>query len=142
MNMFIKPAFAAEDTVAITETVTDSAAIAQPPSEKEAMIMNIGMLVVLGVMFYLLLIRPQQKRFKEHSSMLKQLGKGAKVVTQGGLVGVIDKDVSDHEVQVDLGNGVKVTMMRSYIIGRYEDSIPSGKPANDDSKKKKDKSAK
>ncbi|OIN87591.1 MAG: preprotein translocase subunit YajC [Alphaproteobacteria bacterium CG1_02_46_17] len=105
--------------------------------------MNIGMLLVLGVLFYLLMIRPQQKRFKEHANMLQAMGPGVKIVTQGGLIGTIDKVISDHEIQVDIGNGIKVSMMRSYIIGRYEDNIPSSsKVANDDKKNKKDKSAK
>lgn len=139
--MFFTPAYA-EDAVVTTEVPAGAPAGAVPPNETETFMMNIGMLVVLAIMFYLLLIRPQQKRFKEHSNMLSQLGKGTKIVTQGGLVGTIDKEVSPHEVQIDLGNGVKVNMMRSYIIGKYEDSIPSGSPANDDKKNKKDQSAK
>lgn len=148
--MFIQSALA-QDAGAPTSTATTSStgtpastpAVGQP-SEGEAMLMNIGMLALLGVMFYLLLIRPQQRRFKEHANMIQSMGVGSKIVTQGGLIGVIDKMVSDHEVQIDLGNGVKVTMMRSYIIGKYEDSIPSqsSKIANDDKKAKKDKSSK
>lgn len=103
--------------------------------------MNVGMIFVLGILFYVLLIRPQQRRFKEHASMLGGLDKGTKVVTQGGLVGVIDKVVSDHEVVIDFGNNVKMTLMRSYILGRYEDSLPTAKAANDVSKKK-DKNSK
>ncbi|HNQ92669.1 MAG TPA: preprotein translocase subunit YajC [Alphaproteobacteria bacterium] len=139
--MIFTPAYAEEATTATTAVPAGSPA-GTAPSESETLMMNIGMLVVLGIMFYLLLIRPQQRRFKEHANMLSQLGKGVKIVTQGGLVGTIDKEVSDHEVQVDLGNGVKVNMMRSYIIGKYEDSIPTSSPANDDKKAKKDKSAK
>jgi len=73
--------------------------------------------------------------------MLGKLDKGSKVVTQGGLVGVIEKVVSDHEVVVDFGNGVKMNVMRSYILGRYEDSLPNKGAANDASKAK-DKSSK
>ena len=106
-----------------------------PPSQGETLMMNIGMVVLLGIMFYLLLIRPQQKRYKAHNEMISKLDKGVKVLTQGGLVGVIEKVVSEHEVIVDFGNGVKMNVMRSYILGRYEDSVPSN-VANDDSKKK------
>ncbi len=144
--MFFTPAYAAEEvtnTTAMTAVPDSSGAGAPPPSETETFMMNIGMLLVLGVLFYLLMIRPQQKRFKEHANMLQAMGPGSKIVTQGGLVGTIDKVISDHEIQVDVGNGVKVTMMRSYIIGRYEDTVPSSsKVANDDKKNKKDKSAK
>ncbi|MDD3021348.1 MAG: preprotein translocase subunit YajC [Alphaproteobacteria bacterium] len=144
--MFFTPAYAAEETIsttAVTEVPDSGGVIAPPPSETETFMMNIGMLLVLGVLFYLLMIRPQQKRFKEHANMLQAMGPGVKIVTQGGLIGTIDKVISDHEIQVDIGNGIKVSMMRSYIIGRYEDNIPSSsKVANDDKKNKKDKSAK
>lgn len=147
---FINSAFAADEvatsgasetTTALTTTPSDVAA-ATAPSQGEALMMNVGMVLVLGILFYLLLIRPQQKRLKEHSSMLGLLDKGAKVVTQGGLVGTIEKAVSDHEVIVDFGNNVKMTMMRSYILGRYEDSLPSSKTVANDDSKKKDKNSK
>ncbi|HRK97445.1 MAG: preprotein translocase subunit YajC [Alphaproteobacteria bacterium] len=144
--MLFTSAYAAEEAnsvAAITEIPGSVEGIAPPPNEKETFMMNIGMLLVLAVLFYLLMIRPQQKRFKEHASMLTQLGVGVKIVTQGGLVGVIDKIISDHEVQIDVGNNVRINMMRSYIIGRYEDSFPAtSKPANDDKKNKKDKATK
>ncbi|MDY0028789.1 MAG: preprotein translocase subunit YajC [Pseudobdellovibrionaceae bacterium] len=140
---FFSDAHAADATTATTvaSTVADTPAV-QPPSESQALMMNIGMILILGVLFYLLMVRPQQKRFKAHAEMLGGLGKGTKILTQGGLIGTIDQIVSDHEVRVDVGNGVKLTLMRSYIVGRYEDNIPMSSAANDDSKTKKDKSAK
>lgn len=138
---FISQAFAAEDTTTATTATT---AVATTPATAapaaDPMLMNIAMVLVMGVMFYLLLIRPQQKRYKEHNTMLGLLDKGSKVVTQGGLIGVIEKAVSENEVLVDFGNGVKMNVMRSYILGRYEDSV-SNKVANDASKAK-DKSSK
>ncbi len=137
---FISMAHAADapatDVTATTATtaVPSTPQGVAPPSQGEALLMNVGMVVLLGIMFYLLLIRPQQKRYKAHNEMISKLDKGVKVLTQGGLVGVIEKVVSDHEVVVDFGNGVKMNVMRSYILGRYEDSIPSN-VANDDSKK-------
>ena len=134
---FINQAFAADETPTTTATTTTAAdaPAATIASTSDPLFMNIAMVLVMGVMFYLLLIRPQQKRYKEHNLMLGMLDKGSKVITQGGLVGVIEKVVSDHEVVVDFGNGVKMNVMRSYILGRYEDSVPSN-VANDDSKKK------
>lgn len=140
---FISKAIAAEDVApASTQTSTGTEVPAKLPATPagDPLMMNIAMVLVMGIMFYLLLIRPQQKRYKEHNEMLGKLDKGSKVVTQGGLVGVIEKAISDHEVLVDFGNGVKMSVMRSYILGKYEDSIPS-KVANDDSKKK-DKNSK
>lgn len=137
----IGQAYAADEAVPTTTSTTEvpSGPVPTVPTS-DPLIMNIGMVVVMGALFYLLLIRPQQKRYKEHNDMLGKLDKGSKVVTQGGLVGVIEKSISDSEVLVDFGNGIKMSVMRSYILGRYEDSLTSS-VANDASKKK-DKNSK
>ena len=88
-----------------------------------------SILAVLVIMFYMLLIRPQQKRFQAHKEMLGALKKGDKVVTSGGLVGKIDKLADDDEVIVDLGNGVKVTALLHTIQAKAE------KPATKEDKK-------
>lgn len=130
-------------TATTTATTTTPAGVPpMPPTSGETMALNAGLIVVMVALFYLLLIRPQQKRFKEHANMLSHLDKGTKIVTQGGLVGTIEKEVSEHELLVDFGNNVKIVAMRSAIMGRYEDAIPKGKPANDDSKKSQDKASK
>ncbi len=140
--MFIAKAYAAA-----TETVQDatmaatSAApgvMAEPSSATEAFLWNMGLILLLVVMFYVLLILPQQRRFKEHGAMLAGLKKGDKVITGGGFVGTIDNDVSDNEVLVDLGGGVKVTALRSSLQGRSE-PILRGKPANDQKNNNKNK---
>lgn len=91
------------------------AAVPEAPSTASAFAWNMGLILVLVVMFYLLLIRPQQKRFMEHKEMLGGLKKGDKVVTSGGLIGKVDKMGGDDEVVIDLGNGVKVTAVLSTI---------------------------
>lgn len=152
---FINQAFAAEEktsmttaapttaettTTATTAVADSSASAAGMAGSADPLFMNIAMVLLMGLMFYLLLIRPQQKRYKEHSEMLGRLDRGTKVITQGGLVGVIEKKISDSEVVIDFGNGVKMSVMRSYILGRYEDSVRAN-IANDASQKK-DKSSK
>ena len=124
--MLINLAHAAEETV--NEAVADVAAM---PSTQDAFMANMVLILVLVVMFYLLLIRPQQKRFKDHADMLRGLEKGTKVVTQGGLVGKIDKFNGDHEVVLDLGDSQKVTIVRSAISTVYESA-----PGNDNKKDK------
>ena len=108
------------------------------PSAGEAFAWNMGLIVVMVVLFYLLLIRPQQSRMKEHAKMLSALKKGDAIITSGGLVGKIDKVIDDREVVLDLGNGTKVTALRTYIQGKNE-GLPHQKPANDakDEEKKK-----
>ncbi len=90
------------------------------PSAASAFAWNMGLILVLVVMFYILLIRPQQKRFQQHKAMLDALEKGDKVVTSGGLVGKIEKLTNDEEVLVDLGNGIKVTALRATIQSRED----------------------
>lgn len=98
-------------------------AAANAPSAWEAFALNMLLILILVVMFYVLLIMPQQKRFKKHRSMLDQLRKGDRVVTSSGFLGTIDKIKEEgNEVVLDLGNGVKVTALRSAIMNKANDN--------------------
>lgn len=77
-------------------------------------LMSLAPLVLIFVVFYFLLIRPQQKKLKEHKSMLDALRRGDKVVTGGGIVGTIVK-VADDEATVEIASGVQVRVLRSTI---------------------------
>ncbi len=92
-----------------------------PAGGTEMLLWNVGMIAALVAMFYLLLIRPQQKRFREHKDMIDSLKKGDRVLTGGGLIGKVDKIVSDTEILVDLGNGVKVSALRSTVQTRLDE---------------------
>ena len=72
-------------------------------------------LVLIFVVFYFLLIRPQQKKQKDHRSMLEALRRGDRVVTGGGIVGTVNRVVSPEEVEVDIAQGVRVRVVRSTI---------------------------
>ncbi|MBI1777521.1 MAG: preprotein translocase subunit YajC [Proteobacteria bacterium] len=72
-------------------------------------------IVLIFVVFYFLLIRPQQKKLKTHKDMLQALRRGDRVVTGGGIVGTITKIVGDNEVAVEIAEGVRVRVMRSTI---------------------------
>lgn len=76
------------------------------------------MLLMFGV-FYFLLIRPQQKRQKEHQNMLRALDKGDVVVTRGGLVGKIS-GVTDSILTIELQEKVRVRVLRSHVEGKYD----------------------
>jgi preprotein translocase subunit YajC len=71
-------------------------------------------LVLIFVVFYFLLIRPQQKRAKEHKSMLENLKRGDKVITSGGIYAVIEA-VGTNTVTVKIGENVKVKVGKAYI---------------------------
>jgi preprotein translocase subunit YajC len=73
-------------------------------------------LVLIFVVFYFLMIRPQQKRMKEHKAMLEALRRGDRIVTNGGLVGLVIKVTpEEREVQVEIADGVRVRVMRDMI---------------------------
>jgi preprotein translocase subunit YajC len=72
-------------------------------------------LVLIFVIMYLLLIRPQQKKVKEHKAMVEALRRGDQVVTQGGLIGKVARVKDENEVEVELAEGVKVRVVRSTI---------------------------
>lgn len=103
---------------------------AAAPSMADAFWTNMGLIGVMFVLFYLLLIRPQQKRLKEQRNLLDTLQKGDNVVTGGGLYGTVTQIISDTEVEIDLG-GSKVVALRYTIQTRLDDAakIPTAKPA-------------
>jgi preprotein translocase subunit YajC len=72
-------------------------------------------LILIFVVFYFLLIRPQQKRAKQHKELLTQLRRGDRVITNAGIHGTITKVVNEQEVQVEIADGVKVRMVRQAI---------------------------
>ena len=72
-------------------------------------------LVLIFVVFYFLLIRPQQRKQKDHRSMLDALRRGDRVVTGGGIVGTVSRVVSPEEVEIDIAQNVRVRVVRSTI---------------------------
>ena len=73
-------------------------------------------IILVMIIFYFLLIRPQQKRAKQHKEMLSALKRGDKIVTNGGLTGTIIKAVDDSEtVEVEIAKDVKVNVVRTMI---------------------------
>jgi preprotein translocase subunit YajC len=74
------------------------------------------MMVPIMAVFYFLLIRPQQKKANEHAEMLTKISKGDTVVTHGGLIGKVTKIVDDRELQVEVGENVKVRVLRGGIF--------------------------
>jgi len=73
-------------------------------------------LVLIMVIFYFLLIRPQQKKLKEHRNLIGQLKKGDTIITGGGLYGKVT-DVKDDTLKVDIADGVRVKVKRDTIVG-------------------------
>ena len=70
-------------------------------------------LILIFVIFYFFLIRPQQKKVKEHKLMVENLKRGDKVVTSGGIVGTIERVVDNDKVEVLISENVKVEIIKS-----------------------------
>lgn len=106
-------------------------AVAAAPVAASSPWMSILPLIVIFMLFYLLIIRPQSKRIKEHGEMLQTLKTGDKVITGGGIFATVVK-VSDHDVTLEIASGVHVKAQK-HTITALQDAIV--KPANDTAKK-------
>jgi preprotein translocase subunit YajC len=87
--------------------------------------------ILIFVIMYFLILRPQQKRVKQHAEMVKNVRKGDTVITSGGLVGRVIKVIDDDQIEVELAEGVRVRQMRSMVT----DVRAKGEPVKDDESK-------
>lgn len=91
-------------------------------------------LVLIFVVFYFLLIRPQQKKAKLHREMIAGLRRGDRIVTNGGLVGTIARVPNDNELIVEIADDVKVRVMRGMVSETVARSEPAPAGDRDDDK--------
>ena len=111
--MFESPAFAATGAAA--------------PSGTAAFMVQVFPLILIFVIFYFLLIRPQQRRVKQHQSMVMAVKPRDTAITNGGLIGKVTK-VDENEVELEIAQGIRVRVVKSML----SDIRPHGsKPAND-----------
>lgn len=82
-------------------------------------------IALIFVLMYFLIIRPQNKKAKEHQAMVQALGKGERIVMNGGIIGTVSKVVSDTELELDLESGTKVRVVRSMVA-----SVLKGAPSS------------
>ena len=72
-------------------------------------------LILIFVIFYFFLIRPQQKRVKDHKRMVAALKKGEEIITSGGIIGIVDRVMEDDRIEVTIGESTKVQIIKSTI---------------------------
>ncbi len=84
-------------------------------------------IILIFVIMYFLLIRPQQKKIKEHKNMVDNLRRGDQVLTQGGIIGKITKVKEGEEIEVELAKEVKVSIIRSTIVNVLSKTEPAKK---------------
>lgn len=111
--MFVTPAYA-QDAVGATGGMAD-------------VFIQLMPIILLVLIFWLLIFRPQQKRLKAQQAMLSAIRRGDTVVTTGGLVGKVTKAVDGEDLEVEIAQGVKVKVVR----GMVADVRSKSEPVND-----------
>ncbi len=106
-------------------------AFAQTPSflgGGDNMLVSLLPFVLIFVIMYFLILRPQQKRAKEHAELIKNVRRGDTVITSGGLLGKVTKVVDDEVIEVEVADGVRVRQVRAMLTGVRA----KGEPVKDD----------
>ena len=109
--MFVTPAYA-------------QAAGAAAPGGGMDLIIQFAPILLLVVIFWLLIFRPQQKRMKAHQAMLGSISRGDTIVTTGGIVGKVTKAVDGEDLEVEIAQGTRVKIARSGITDVRSKSTP------------------
>ncbi|MBL8834594.1 MAG: preprotein translocase subunit YajC [Alphaproteobacteria bacterium] len=97
-------------------------------------IIALAPLVLIFVVFYFLIIRPQQKKMKDHKAMIEALRRGDRIVTSGGIIGTVTKIIDDREMALEVADGVRVKVLRSMVA---EVLARTGAPDAKDAKEEK-----
>ena len=100
------------------------------PFGGDNMLVQLLPFILIFVIMYFLILRPQQKRAKEHQELVKNLRRGDTVITSGGLVGKVTKVVDDDQIEVEIADGVRIRQVRSMITGVRA----KGEPVKDESR--------
>ena len=77
-------------------------------------------LILIFVIFYFFLIRPQQKKVREHKTMTQSLKRGDEVITSGGIIGTVDRVFEDDRIELNISEGVKVQVIKNTIQGNLK----------------------
>jgi len=95
--------------------VTPAFAQAASPLGDLGMIGQLLPFALIFVIMYFLILRPQQKRVKQHAEMVKNVRRGDTVVTNGGLVGKVTKVIDDEQMEIEIADGVRIRQMRQMV---------------------------
>ena len=117
--------------------ITPAFAQAAAGSDANSMLMSLLPFALIFVIMYFLILRPQQKKVKDHAELVKNIRRGDTVVTSGGLVGKVTKVVDDDQIEFEISDGVRVRQMRRMISGVRA----KGEPAKEKAEAKDETSA-
>lgn len=97
-----------------------------PASDGLSQIMQgpLPMVLIVGIIFYFLLLRPQQQKAKQLQKQLSELRRGDSIVTSGGILGTVARIISDDELSIEIAEGVRVRVVRSTITGIAAKGMP------------------
>ncbi|HEY7246731.1 MAG TPA: preprotein translocase subunit YajC [Xanthobacteraceae bacterium] len=96
------------------------------PFGGDNMLVQLLPFVLIFVIMYFLILRPQQKKTRDHQELIKSLRRGDTVITSGGLVGKVTKVVDDDQIEVEIADGVRVRQVRSMVSGVRAKGEPVG----------------
>ena len=80
-------------------------------------------LILIFVIFYFFLIRPQQKRVKDHKLMVESLKRGDEVITSGGIIGKVDRVYEDDKLEIEISEGVKVNVIKNTVQSHLKKEV-------------------
>jgi preprotein translocase subunit YajC len=119
-------------------TAHAQAAAGSPPGgSNTSMLMNFLPIVLIFGVFYVLIIRPQQKKMEEQTKMIKALQRGDRVITSGGIYGKIVKTEGEENLILEIADGVNIKIVRSHVSGLAAKTQPVTTPDGDEAEKKK-----
>jgi preprotein translocase subunit YajC len=95
--------------------ISPAFAQAASPFGGDSMLVSLLPFILIFVIMYFLILRPQQKRAKQHQEMVKNVRRGDTVITSGGLVGKVTKVIDDEHIEVEIADEVRVRQMRSMV---------------------------
>ena len=95
--------------------ISPAFAQAASPLGGDNMLMSLLPFILIFVIMYFLILRPQQKRAKQHQEMVRNVRRGDTVITSGGLIGKVTKVIDDEQIEVELADEIRVRQMRSMV---------------------------
>lgn len=107
--------------------ITPAFAQAAGAGDTNSMLMSLLPFALIFVIMYFLILRPQQKKLKDHADLVKNIRRGDSVITSGGLIGKVTKVVDDDQIEIEIADGVRIRQMRQMISGVRT----KGEPAKD-----------
>jgi preprotein translocase subunit YajC len=114
--------------------ITPAYAQAAATGDTNSMLMSLLPFALIFVIMYFLILRPQQKKLKDHADLVKNVRRGDTIITNGGLVGKVTKVIDDDQVEVEISDGVRIRQMRQMISAVRAKGEPAKSSAKDTAK--------